>query len=90
MLEHLPFAEQPGALAELFRVVAPGGELLVTVPNLAHLQSRVHFALRGRLIHTANLAKHPGDRPVAEYLDLARAPGSGWSSGAASSRPCRC
>ena len=44
MLEHLTFAEQPQALAELFRVVAPGGELLVTVPNLAHLQSRVHFA----------------------------------------------
>ena len=73
VLEHLTFAEQPKALAELFRVIAPGGELLVTVPNLAHLQSRVHFALRGRLIHTANLAKHPGDRPAAEYLDLARA-----------------
>ena len=72
VLEHLTFAEQPKALAELFRVIRPGGELLVTVPNLAHLQSRVHFALRGRLIHTANLAKHPGDRPVAEYLDLAR------------------
>lgn len=75
VLEHLPFAEQPPALAELFRVIAPGGELLVTVPNLAHLQSRVHFLLRGRLIHTASLAKHPGDRPVADYLDLARACG---------------
>jgi SAM-dependent methyltransferase len=75
VLEHLPFSEQPAALAELFRVVAPDGELLVTVPNLAHLQSRVHFALRGRLIHTASLAKHPGDRPAAEYIDLARAAG---------------
>ncbi len=75
VLEHLTFAEQPGALAELFRVIAPGGELLVTVPNLAHLQSRVHFIVGGRLIHTANLAKHPGDRPVAEYLDLARQAG---------------
>lgn len=75
VLEHLPFAEQPVALAELFRVVAPGGELLITVPNLAHLQSRVHFALRGRLIHTASLAKHPGDRPAAEYIDLAHAAG---------------
>src|SRR5204862_8302565 len=56
VLEHLTFAEQPTALAELFRVVKPGGELLVSVPNLAHLQSRVHFALRGRLIHTASLA----------------------------------
>jgi hypothetical protein len=55
----------------LFRVVRPGGEVLVSVPNLAHLQSRMHFLLGGRLIHTANLAKHPGDRPVAEFIDLA-------------------
>ena len=71
VLEHLTFAEQPVALAELFRVVRPGGELLVSVPNLAHLQSRVHFVLRGRLIHTANLAKHPGDRPASEFIDMA-------------------
>jgi SAM-dependent methyltransferase len=75
VLEHLPFADQPVALAELFRVIRPGGELLVTVPNLAHLQSRVHFLLGGRLIRTANLAKHPGDRPLGEYLDLARRAG---------------
>lgn len=71
VLEHLQFPEQGQALAELFRVVRPGGELLVSVPNLAHLQSRVHFLVGGRLIHTANLAKHPGDRPVAEFIDLA-------------------
>ena len=71
VLEHLAFDDQPRALAELHRVIAPGGELLVTVPNLAHLQSRVHFFLLGRLIRTASLAKHPGDRPAAEYLELA-------------------
>ena len=75
VLEHLTFEEQPRALAELYRVIAPGGELLVTVPNLAHLQSRVHFLLTGRLIRTANTAKHPGDRPIVEYLDLARRAG---------------
>jgi SAM-dependent methyltransferase len=75
VLEHLTFDEQPRALAELFRVIAPGGELVVTVPNLAHLQSRVHFALTGRLIHTASLAKHPGDRPAGEFIDLARRAG---------------
>ena len=48
---------------------------MVTVPNLAHLQSRVHFALTGRLIHTASLAKHPGDRPAGEFIDLARRAG---------------
>jgi len=75
VLEHLPYDAQPRALGELHRVIKPGGELLVTVPNLAHLQSRVHFLLRGRLIRTASPAKHPGDRPIDEYLDLGRRAG---------------
>jgi ubiquinone/menaquinone biosynthesis C-methylase UbiE len=75
VLEHLAFEDQARALAELQRVIVPGGELLVTVPNLAHLQSRVHFLLKGRLIRTASTVKHPGDRPIGEYLDLARRAG---------------
>lgn len=75
VLEHLAFDEQPTAIGELFRVLRPGGGALVSVPNLAHLQSRVHFLLQGRLIRTASLAKHPGDRPAVEYLQLARARG---------------
>jgi SAM-dependent methyltransferase len=71
VLEHLAFDEQPRALAELHRVLRPGGEIFISVPNLAHLQSRVHFLLLGRLIRTASATKHPGDRPVAEYLELA-------------------
>jgi len=70
VLEHLAYAEQPAALAEIHRVLEPDGEALVSVPNLAHLQSRVHFLLMGRLIRTASEIKHPGDRPVAEYLRL--------------------
>jgi SAM-dependent methyltransferase len=75
VLEHLGFDEQPRAFAELHRVLRPAGELLVSVPNLAHLQSRVHFLLKGRLIRTASEYKHPGDRPVVEYLQLARQAG---------------
>ncbi len=75
VLEHLTFEEQPRALAELFRMLKRGGELLVSVPNLAHLQSRVHFLLLGRLIRTASEHKHPGDRPAAEYIELARRAG---------------
>jgi SAM-dependent methyltransferase len=70
VLEHLPFADQPRALAELHRVLKPNGELLVSVPNLAHLQSRLHFLLTGRLIRTASEQKHPGDRPAGEYVAL--------------------
>lgn len=75
VLEHLSFDDQPRALAEFQRVLTPGGELYLSVPNLAHLQSRIHFLMGGRLIRTASLAKHPGDRPITEYLDLASAAG---------------
>lgn len=75
VLEHLTFDEQPRALAELHRVLRPRGELLVSVPNLAHLQSRIHFLLLGRLIRTASEQKHPGDRPVGEYIQLAERAG---------------
>jgi SAM-dependent methyltransferase len=75
VLEHLTFADQPRALSELHRILAPGGELLVSVPNLAHLQSRVHFLLTGRLIRTASELKHPGDRPVNDYIAMARRAG---------------
>jgi len=75
VLEHLSYEEQPRALAELARVLKPGGELLVSVPNLAHLQSRIQFLLRGRLIRTASEVKHPGDRPAGEYIRLAERAG---------------
>ena len=71
VLEHLAYADQPRALAELRRVVTDTGEVLLSLPNLAHLQSRLHFLIAGRLIRTASEAKHPGDRPIGEYLRLA-------------------
>ena len=71
VLEHLTYEDQPRAFAELHRVLRPGGELFVSVPNLAHLQSRIQFLLRGRLIRTASEIKHPGDRPVFEYRRMA-------------------
>lgn len=70
VLEHLTYEDQPKALAEIHRVLRPGGEALISVPNLAHLQSRVQFLLLGRLIRTASEIKHPGDRPAFEYMRL--------------------
>lgn len=75
VLEHLAFDEQPVALAEIYRVLTLGGEAFISIPNLAHLQSRVHFLLKGQLIRTASELKHPGDRPIAEFLRLFRAAG---------------
>ena len=46
---------------------------------------------RGRLIRTASEFKHPGDRPVGEYLRLAERAGLRADRTArASFRPCRC
>jgi 2-polyprenyl-3-methyl-5-hydroxy-6-metoxy-1,4-benzoquinol methylase len=75
VLEHLEFEAQRQALAEIVRVIRPGGEALLSVPNLAHLQSRLHFLVGGNLMRTASDRKHPGDRPVNEYLRLAREAG---------------
>jgi len=75
VLEHLAYPEQRRALLELHRVLADAGELLVSVPNLAHLQSRINFLLFGRLIRTASEVKHPGDRPIGEYLKMAESAG---------------
>jgi SAM-dependent methyltransferase len=75
VLEHLALHDQAAAFAELYRVLTPDGEALISIPNLAHLQSRVHFLFRGNLIRTASERKHPGDRPVNEYMRMARAAG---------------
>lgn len=75
VLEHVELLDQPRALAEIARVLAPGGRLFMSVPNLAHLHSRVRFLLSGKLTRTSAVERHPGDRPLAEYLELLRAAG---------------
>lgn len=72
VLEHLDLLAQGPALREMRRCLARDGSLLLTVPNLAHLHSRMRFILGGRLTRTSALERHPGDRPASEYLQLLR------------------
>lgn len=67
VLEHLNFADQEQALSQLWRVLKPNGIFILSVPNLAHLYSRISFLIKGQLHRTAAIKKHPGDRPICEY-----------------------
>jgi hypothetical protein len=47
----------------------------MSVPNLAHLHSRIRFLFSGKLTRTSAVDRHPGDRPLGEYLELLKASG---------------
>jgi 2-polyprenyl-3-methyl-5-hydroxy-6-metoxy-1,4-benzoquinol methylase len=70
VLEHLDFLDQTVALAEIHRVLCQGGELVVSVPNLAHWNSRFRMALFGQLDRTDVATNHLGERPYKENRDL--------------------
>src|SRR5574341_320478 len=70
VIEHLVFSDQEKALSEFARMLKPGGRALITVPNLAHLASRISFFFTGRLVRTSSIERHPGDRPVEEYIRM--------------------
>ena len=46
------------------------GKLILSIPNLAHLASRISFLLTGKLIRTSSIERHKGDRPICEYIEL--------------------
>lgn len=70
VIEHLDVRDQPAAFIELKRVLKKYGKLIISIPNLAHRASRWKFYKKGELIRTANINKHPGDRPIKEYIAL--------------------
>ena len=70
VLEHLQYQDQVKALAEIRRLLKPAGHLIATIPNLAHFSSRFAFLFLGRLLRTSDVERHPGDRPIGEYIDL--------------------
>ena len=75
VMEHLLYPDQNKALAEITRVLKPGGVAIFSVPNLAHFTARLKMLFRGRLLRTASIGHHPGDRPALEYQQLFEAAG---------------
>lgn len=69
-LEHLSFEDQTKALSEIYRTLKLNGYLLLSVPNLTHLNSRVSFFFKGALDRTDRETDHVGERPVREYESL--------------------
>ncbi len=70
VIEHLNYGDQGKALGEVHRVLRDGGLMLLAVPNLAHLASRISFLSTGELIRTSGIERHRGDRPIKEYIRL--------------------
>ncbi len=70
VIEHFGLLEQHKLIAELKRVLKPGGVIVWSIPNMGNLSSRVSFLLIGRLLRTARVSYHPGDRPIYEYCQL--------------------
>lgn len=70
VIEHFQLEEQEKLIKELTRIIKPGGKIIWSIPNLAHLSSRLWFLLTGRLLRTAKVSYHPGDRPISEYYAL--------------------
>lgn len=70
VIEHIAFLDQPRVYQEIHRVLRPNGGLVISIPNLAHMGSRVAFAISGRLHRTDSEVNHPGERPLWENRNL--------------------
>ncbi len=70
VIEHFQFHEQEDLIKELTRLLSKRGKIIWSIPNMAHLSSRFAFMFLGRLIRTAKVEYHPGDRPIWEYYRM--------------------
>ena len=70
VLEHLNLSDHEQAMKELFRMTRKGGIGVFGIPNLTHFASRISFLLTGNLIRTSDVERHPGDRPIREFIRL--------------------
>jgi len=70
VLEHLNFSDQDPALKEIHRILKKNGIALLSLPNLAHFISRMTFLFTGTLVRTSSIDRHPGDRPINEFIQM--------------------
>ncbi|OIO40654.1 hypothetical protein AUJ10_02300 [Candidatus Pacearchaeota archaeon CG1_02_31_27] len=70
VIEHLNFEEQEKTLKEINRVAKKNALIILSIPNLAHLASRISFLFLGKLLRTSDIKRHKGDRPFAEYKNI--------------------
>lgn len=69
VFEHIDFKDQPACLKEIKRILRPG-VLLISIPNLAHLNSRFRFFFCGTFDRTDIEINHVGERPIKENIRL--------------------
>ena len=74
VLEHIPLDRQELAMKELMRVLKPSGIAFISVPNMAHLKSRLKFLIKGRPWRN-KLDKHPGELTSHEREGLLQSAG---------------
>ena len=70
VFEHLSFEDQPKALTEIKRVLKKREKLLISIPNLAHMNSRFTFFFKGKLDRTDTETNHKGERPINENIKI--------------------
>lgn len=66
VFEHIGYIDQSRTLQEIKRVLKPDGIFVASIPNLAHLSSRITFSIFGRLQRTDIEINHIGERPYWE------------------------
>jgi 2-polyprenyl-3-methyl-5-hydroxy-6-metoxy-1,4-benzoquinol methylase len=72
LIEHMDISKHDLLIKEIKRILKKDGVLIFGSPNIAHLFSRLSFLFTGKLIRTAKINYHPGDRPFNEYKQLLR------------------
>jgi len=70
VLEHINISEHEKVIDEIYRITKKKGVIIFSIPNLAHLASRISFLFTGNLLRTSKVERHIGDRPIKEFISL--------------------